>query len=104
MADPSPDVEEGTRPDAAVCGGSAIRAGRFHRSLRPGAGLLTRVWGEKSEGDLRPMRTMMGKLRRKLGEDVEQPRYIFTEPRVGYRMAKGEEPANVESVAPPSEG
>ena len=52
--------------------------------------LLARVWGERSDGDLRPMRTMMGKLRRKLGEDVENPRYIFTEPRVGYRMPRSE--------------
>lgn len=52
--------------------------------------LLARVWGERSDGDLRPMRTMMGKLRRKLGEDVENPRYIFTEPRVGYRMPVSE--------------
>ncbi|MYJ02018.1 MAG: hypothetical protein F4102_07115, partial [Chloroflexi bacterium] len=38
---------------------------------------------------LRPMRTMMGKLRSKLGEDTGEPRYIFTEPRVGYRMPIG---------------
>ncbi|MCY3558677.1 MAG: helix-turn-helix domain-containing protein [Chloroflexi bacterium] len=52
--------------------------------------LLGRAWGANNDGDLRPMRTMMGKLRRKLGEDSEQPRYIFTEPRVGYRMPRGE--------------
>ena len=52
--------------------------------------LLDRAWGANNSGDLRPMRTMMGKLRRKLGEDSEQPRYIFTEPRVGYRMPRGE--------------
>ena len=52
--------------------------------------LLARVWGERTDGDLRPMRTMMGKLRRKLGEDIENPRYIFTEPREGYRMPRSE--------------
>ncbi len=51
--------------------------------------LLERVWGEKSSGDLRPMRTIVNKLRRKLGEGADSPTYIFTEPRVGYRMAKG---------------
>ena len=30
------------------------------------------------------------RLRRKLGEDGENPRYIFAEPRVGYRMGAGE--------------
>ena len=54
--------------------------------------LLGRVWGEQSDGDVRPMRTMVGKLRRKLGDDADNPTYIFTEPRVGYRMPEGETP------------
>ena len=32
---------------------------------------------------------MVGKLRRKLGDDSEYPAYIFTEARVGYRMPRG---------------
>ena len=52
--------------------------------------LLERVWGEKSSGDVRPMRTIVSKLRRRLGDDADNPLYIFTEPRVGYRMPKGE--------------
>ena len=42
---------------------------------------------------MRPMRTIVSKLRRKLGDDADNPTYIFTEftePRVGYRMPKGE--------------
>ena len=54
--------------------------------------LLGQVWGERGRGDLRPMRTIVRKLRRKLGDDAGSPTYIFTEPRVGYRMAKGEAP------------
>ena len=54
--------------------------------------LLERVWAEKSSGDVRPMRTIVSKLRRKLGDDADNPTYIFTEPRVGYRMPKGETP------------
>ena len=42
--------------------------------------LLEQVWGEKSSGDLRPMRQIVSKLRHKLGEDGENPTYIFTEP------------------------
>ena len=53
--------------------------------------LLGRVWGEQSDGDVRPMRTIVNKLRRKLRDDAETPTYIFTEPRVGYRMPKAEE-------------
>ena len=36
------------------------------------------------------MSTNVKRLRRKLGEDVQHPAYVLTEPRVGYRMAKPE--------------
>ena len=52
--------------------------------------LLRRVWGAEHTGDLRPMRTVVSGIRRKLGDDADQPTYIFTEPRIGYRMARGE--------------
>ena len=52
--------------------------------------LLERVWRDRSSADLRPMRTMLSKLRAKLGDDARNPAYIFTEPRVGYRMPRGE--------------
>ena len=48
--------------------------------------LLRRVWRVTSAGDPQVVRTHMRRLRRKLGEDADSPRYIFTEPRVGYRM------------------
>ncbi len=51
--------------------------------------LLQRIWGESSD-DVRPMRTIVSKLRRKLGDDADNPTYIFTEPRVGYSMPAGE--------------
>ena len=50
--------------------------------------LLERVWGDKNSGDLRPMRTIVSRLRRKLRDDADNPAYIFTEPRVGYRMPR----------------
>ena len=52
--------------------------------------LLERVWGEKGAADVRPMRTIVSKLRRKLGDAADSPTYIFTEPRVGYWMPRGE--------------
>ncbi len=52
--------------------------------------LVERVWGERGVGDMRPMRTLINKLRRKLGDVGARPTYIFTERRVGYRMPKGE--------------
>ena len=53
--------------------------------------LLRRVWGLRRSGDSRRVRTAAKQLRRKLGDDANNPTYILTEPRVGYRMAKGEE-------------
>ena len=50
--------------------------------------LLRRVWRVSSSGDPQVVRTHMRRLRRKLGDDADSPRYIFTEPRVGYRMPK----------------
>ncbi len=52
--------------------------------------LLRRVWG--LDADLRPMRTTISSIRRKLGDNSENPTYIFTDLRVGYRMPKGETP------------
>ena len=54
--------------------------------------LLQRVWGDRDRGDLRPLGTVVKKLRRKLGDDAANPAYLFTEPRVGYRMPRGEGP------------
>ena len=54
--------------------------------------LLERVWGGKGSGDVRPMRTIVTKLRRKLGEVGDNPSYIFNQPRVGYWMPRGESP------------
>ena len=52
--------------------------------------LLRRVWGDEGDGDVRPMRTVISELRRKLGDDARNPTYIFTEPRVGYKMPRPE--------------
>ncbi len=52
--------------------------------------LLQQVWGAAGDGDLRPIRTALSKIRRRLGDDPDNPAYIFTEPRVGYRMLAGE--------------
>ena len=52
--------------------------------------LLERVWGQRGDGSVPPMRTMVSKLRRKLGDDADNPTYVFTEPRIGFRMPKGE--------------
>ena len=50
--------------------------------------LLQRIWGAESVGDTRPLRTVVKTLRRKLRDDANNPNYILTVPRVGYRMAR----------------
>ena len=51
--------------------------------------LLQRVWGAEYSGDEgHSVRVVVARLRRKLGDGASEPRYIFTEPRVGYRMPK----------------
>ena len=52
--------------------------------------LLQRVWCAEKPGGLRTLRTHVMRLRYKLVEDADSPKYIFSEPRVGYRMPKGE--------------
>ena len=51
--------------------------------------LLQRVWGLRGSGDSRRVRTAAKQLRRKLGDDANNPTYILNEPRVGYRMPRG---------------
>ena len=55
--------------------------------------LLDRVWGLGHSGERGSVRTYVKRLRRKLGEDADSPKYIFAEPRVGYRMPKGGQPS-----------
>ena len=52
--------------------------------------LLQRVWGPERVGEAWLVRDVVKRLRRKLGDNADSPTYIFTEPRVGYRMPKRE--------------
>ncbi len=48
--------------------------------------ILQRVWGKTYSTESELLRATVKNLRRKLGDDANNPKYIFTEPRVGYRM------------------
>ena len=52
--------------------------------------LLHRVWGPQRVGEPWLVRDVVKRLRRKLDDSAENPDYIFTEPRVGYRMPTGQ--------------
>jgi two-component system KDP operon response regulator KdpE len=50
------------------------------------AQLLKEVWGPQHEEQAHYVRVYMGQLRRKLEPDPARPRYIRTEPGIGYRL------------------
>ncbi|MFZ2100938.1 MAG: response regulator transcription factor [Oricola sp.] len=71
-----------TRKEFDVLWMLARNAGRIvtHRML------LNEVWGKAHEQDTQYLRVFIRQLRRKLGDDPANPRYIMNEPGVGYRM------------------
>ena len=77
---PLTDIEYRTLAELAANGGRVLTYEH----------LLRRVWRRAGDADVRPMRTVVRSLRRKLGDDAEDPAYIFTRLRVGYRMPRGE--------------
>ena len=48
--------------------------------------LLREVWGSYAVGEPQNTRYVVAQIRRKLGDDPARPRYIATEPGVGYRL------------------
>lgn len=50
---------------------------------------LTTVWGPAHADDTHYLRIAIGHIRDKLGDDAANPRFILTEPGVGYRLREG---------------
>ena len=50
--------------------------------------LLERIWGAGHSAGTAPVRNIVSRLRRKLGDSANDPRYLFNESRVGYRMGE----------------
>ena len=48
--------------------------------------LLEAVWGSSHANETHYLRVYMGQLRHKLEADPARPRYLITEPGVGYRL------------------
>lgn len=61
--------------------------------------LLARVWGWESDDDILMLKVHIARLRQKLGDDAHNPRYIFTERGLGYRLVR---PASVPFPPPHS--
>jgi two-component system KDP operon response regulator KdpE len=52
--------------------------------------LLHNIWGPENEEESEYVRVFIGQLRRKIEDDPANPRFIVTEPRVGYRLVTPE--------------
>jgi two-component system KDP operon response regulator KdpE len=52
--------------------------------------ILRSIWGDAYARDTQTLRVFIGQLRRKLGDDPTHPRFILTEPGVGYRFRQSE--------------
>jgi two-component system KDP operon response regulator KdpE len=50
--------------------------------------LLIEVWGPEYVDDIQPLRTHIARLRAKIEHEDGAPRYILTDPGVGYRFAQ----------------
>jgi DNA-binding response OmpR family regulator len=48
--------------------------------------LLAHVWGARGGGDRQLLKQLVHRLRHKLGDDAEQPRWLETIPNAGYRL------------------
>ncbi|HVD02016.1 MAG TPA: response regulator transcription factor [Candidatus Dormibacteraeota bacterium] len=55
--------------------------------------LLREVWGAYAVGESQNTRYVVAQIRRKLGDDPARPRFIATEPGVGYRLRVDPDPA-----------
>ena len=65
------------------------------------AELLEAVWGPDYCGEAGYIRVFVRQLRRKLEPDPSHPRYLLTEPWVGYKFAMPARPDSVEEVGSP---
>lgn len=50
--------------------------------------ILKEVWGPQHQSDVQYLRVYAGELRKKLEADSAQPRFLVTEPGVGYRLVE----------------
>jgi two-component system, OmpR family, KDP operon response regulator KdpE len=50
--------------------------------------ILRAIWGPAHAEDSQYLRVYIRQLRQKLGDDAANPRFIYTEPGIGYRLAE----------------
>jgi len=52
--------------------------------------LMKELWGPQSKGNNQILRVNMANIRRKIEKNPAEPKYIFTEVGIGYRMIEGD--------------
>lgn len=52
--------------------------------------ILREVWGTELEGQTHYLRVFIMRLRRKIEDDADAPKYLQTESGIGYRLAAGD--------------
>jgi len=62
-------------------------AGNAGRVVTPDQ-ILEHVWGEAYTGETHLLQVYIARLRRKIGDETKDPRYILTRPGIGYMMRK----------------
>ncbi len=62
--------------------------------------ILQAVWGPDYGNEVEYLRVYVNQLRKKIEPDPGRPRYIITEPWLGYRFAMKQEPAEESSTLP----
>ncbi|MBL9078829.1 MAG: response regulator [Planctomycetes bacterium] len=63
---------------------------RHHGKVLTHVQLLREVWGPQHDGDVAYLRVYLGQLRAKLEPEPAQPRWLLTEPGVGYRLVSAD--------------
>ncbi len=53
--------------------------------------ILKEVWGPQHQSDVQYLRVYAGELRKKIEVDPAQPRFLLTEPGIGYRLRASDE-------------
>jgi two-component system KDP operon response regulator KdpE len=61
-------------------------------SALPHDAILQAVWGPDYGGEVEYLRVYVNQLRKKIEPDPSRPRFILTEPWLGYRFALPEQP------------
>jgi two-component system KDP operon response regulator KdpE len=71
---------------------------RHPNHVLPRRGILTAIWGKPAIGRPERLWALIARLRRKIEPDPERPRYVLSDPWVGYRLVTEPDPPVASAV------